>query len=215
MITLSQIQTPPHITAVLDTFLKVFFGKFASSLNFWVAGGAVRDLIAGKRIHDLDVFFPGEQSRLIFERRLKEICRDRMRVNHDSATAVHIETLPGSPFGHLQIDSIKRYFGSPADTIVQFDYTVNCAAVQYNSITGQMLFTHHPDFFVDLAAHRLMVNKLPFPVDSLRRAFKYVERGFKICPGELQKVVDAIRSAPMAVVLPNGVTAPNGFYMVD
>lgn len=49
--------------------------------------------------------------------------------------------------------------------------------------------------FIDLSKSQLMLNDMPYPASTLRRAFKYIKKGFSICPGEISKIINAVRNS--------------------
>jgi len=50
--------------------------------------------------------------------------------------------------------------------------------------------------FIDLAKSQLMINKITYPASTMSRAFRYYKKGFSMCVGEMQKLVEAIQDMP-------------------
>lgn len=55
---------------------------------------------------------------------------------------------------------------------------------------------HGDTSFIDLAKRQLMINKITYPASSMSRAFRYYEKGFRMCAGEMKKLVMAIQEMP-------------------
>jgi hypothetical protein len=70
-------------------------------------------------------------------------------------------------------------------------------AVDRNSITL------HNDFLMDLAAKRLVFHKINFPLSSMVRVHKYIRKGFRICNGNMLKLVKAIQTVDVSNVQQN------------
>lgn len=203
-------EQPIQVKALGDTFHKMLFANIPYG-NFWIAGGSVRDLLARDRVKDFDLFFADQNA---FNAVRMYLNTYGPKVIGETANSVRLQFPATSPFGAVQFDLVKRYFPSALECIAQFDFTINCAA-----ITREGYFYCHKNFFVDMTTKRLMVNALPFPVDSMRRIIKYVKRGYAICPGELLKVAEAIQRLPKIdpamLATQEGWRATGTFYQVD
>ncbi len=148
----------------------------------WIAGGAVRDYFARvKSDSDIDVFFASNEAQQSQAASLESALSGSKKV-YDNETAT------GFVWRSQVVQLIKRhYFASPAETIKAFDFTVCCAAVDLNGVYV------HEHFFEDLAGRRLAINSLPFPLSTLQRLQKYVQKGFLACNGTLLELSKAIQ----------------------
>ena len=126
--------------------------------------------------------------------------------------------------GTLQIIH-KFSFNNVIDCINSFDFTI-CMAGAYlkrvdfpEPLPNGETFSHNECvvetgkyFFEDMLTGRLRINKITFPVDSLRRAFRYSDYGYKPCKGVVKELADAIHNMPNEIY--NNTTLSQ-FYMVD
>jgi hypothetical protein len=165
----------------------------------WVAGGSVRDYFSiGKLTSDIDLYFPDAES---FEACRKYLMEAETRIVKETVDEKDIEKhIPKTKavryfendnvimvkYNGRKFDLIKKHFPSPELTISEFDFTVSCAAVDSGKV-----FTHET-FFIDLAKRQLMINKLPFPLSTMWRMQKYIQKGFYMCSGEMLKLSKAI-----------------------
>jgi len=67
-------------------------------------------------------------------------------------------------------DLVKKFFTDPKDCIDAFDFTVCCGAVDSTTVY------HHETFFIDLSKKQLMINALPFPMSTMWRMQKYIQK---------------------------------------
>jgi hypothetical protein len=158
-----------------------------------IAGGFVRAFYAGEKPADLDLYFESE-----------------------SCYTDALDTLEGADWeevfktdkaisykrGHRKTQAIAYYFGDPETIIKGFDYTICAAALTLNieypdgedqepKVTGLLLL--HEDFFEHLAGRVLWyTGGSPLPLSSLKRAFKYVKRGYHICDENIIALTEAI-----------------------
>lgn len=148
----------------------------------WIAGGALRDYFQRKPLStDVDVFF-----------RSKTDCEQAID-NLDAKGVQKIysnDRLEGYLIRGLHIQLVKqRFFPTPADTVDNFDFTVCCAAVSHD---GEVVI--HEDFFEDLAANRLAIHNMSYPLGTFSRMPRYIAKGFMPCSGTLHKIAKAIQT---------------------
>ncbi len=140
-------------------------------LPCWIAGGAVRDyFMHGRVMNDIDIFVANQE---IFEEVSKAIAdSDTFKADperFESKNALKFRTKLG------KIDLIKLFFPTPHDALKSFDFTVCCAAVQF-----PLKIIHHENFFIDLASRQLKFSKILYPLSTMRRVNRYLEKGFHI-----------------------------------
>lgn len=153
-----------------------------AGITCWIAGGALRDYFMGVAIKtDYDLFFPnqGEYDKAASyfkskDAKVKWENENGMKVVHNRRT----------------YDLIKKFFDSPQATIDRFDFTVCMLAVDTERLY------HGATTFIDLAKRQLMFNTLMYPPSSLSRAFRYYNKGFNMCLGEMRKLIEAIQAMP-------------------
>jgi len=154
-----------------------------AGITCWAAGGAIRDYFMGIPIKtDIDLFFPDKENADKCIAYFKE----------KQATCIW-ESDNGAKFayGKKTYDVVKHYFASPQATIDAFDFTVAMFAVDTEKVY------HGESSFIDLAKRQLMINNITYnPASSMSRAFRYYTKGFKMCQGEMRKLVEAIQNMP-------------------
>lgn len=149
-------------------------------IKCWLAGGALRDYFSGVHVKtDYDMFFPSE---LEFEKAKIYFKIRECEIKWESENGLKI-VYKGNTY-----DLVKKYFPSPQRTIEAFDFTVSQFAVDFETIY------YGESSFIDLAKKQLMINKITYPASSLSRAFRYYQKGFGMCKGEMRKLYDAIQN---------------------
>jgi len=179
-ITVKHEDAPDQIRMCIDR-MEWLLGHF--EVSCWIAGGAIRSFMSGGGRTDRDIYFRNMED---FEKAKKRVIDSKeldARVIHEGANVLKLNTTLGL------IDLVKRTYASPQECIQQFDFTVVCAAVE----KGAKEFLHHESFFIDLAARRLVINSLPYPLSTLQRLQKYIKAGFTICNGGLLQIAQAIQ----------------------
>jgi hypothetical protein len=164
-------------------FEKMIFEPLGIRGDSWIAGGCLREWLQEKRITkgcDVDVWCRNEAE---VDRIRKEAKKAKWTLTAELPTSLNYKTNKGQ---WVQIIR-QHYFDGPVATIAAFDFTV-CAF----ALTHDDAFWMHQSSLLDMAMMRLMVIDLQFPQSTLRRTYKYAEKGYRICGGELGKVVDAI-----------------------
>ena len=167
-----------QIRNCIDFFDKKFFNKIRLTSDYWIAGGCIRDYMSRSSISDVDFFFTKESD---FEHVKSFFLADNAKVLFENENALKLETMTG------KVDLVKRFYENPKESISSFDFTVCCAAIDNNKT-----FYCHDDFFIDLAAKSLQINKLPFPLSTLQRLQKYNKKGFSACNGTLLTIAKAL-----------------------
>jgi len=151
-------------------------------IKTWVAGGAVRDYFQSIEIKsDIDLYFQNQKD---FDKCKTYLIKTEGKIYFENEKVIKIER------NKLKLDLVKTFFASPGFCIGEFDFTVCCAAVDFERVY------YNNTFFIDLAKKQLMINKLNYPISTLWRLQKYNWKGFKICKGELTKIVEAIQNTP-------------------
>lgn len=146
----------------------------------WIAGGSLRAHFAREPIKDIDLFFENG----------KQWAAENLRLrNFGYETVYDNPKVTRMRLGQLNIDLVKTYFPDIAATISKFDFTV-CTA----GLNAEVLVLHD-DFFVHLSARQLVLNTVDFPVGTLVRLQRYINKGYRICPNELRRLAMICNSA--------------------
>lgn len=147
-----------------------------------LAGGFIRELIAGNSVQDIDLFGPS-RSELSDAADVIQKAREGARL-HKTKNAITLLAPPRTP-----IQFITRWQYDEVEALVKsFDFTVCQAAVYFDRGENSWKSCVHDDFYADLAARRLVYT---FPVceeeeeeeevgGSILRMRKFLVRGYNI-----------------------------------
>lgn len=178
-----------------------FMKKFMIGHPGFIAGGCFKSAFCGDKPHDVDMFFEDAQQYndaiRYFDQNKDEYTRGYQNKNVESF--VHKET-------GIRIECVKKVFGTPQEIISNFDFTITKFAL-YTEVEppdeedGDWSYTdcvvYHQSFFEHLIMKRLVVDdKLPYPVSSFNRTYKYAASGFFPCRETKMKLLRAIRALP-------------------
>lgn len=131
-----------------------------------IAGGAVTSVFSSQPINDYDIYFRGPELMASFQRLLDD--------PHTITDCADTYKIDGKLF-----QAIKVYHGTPYDIIEKFDFTICQGA--YDFLAND--FYLGENFLKHLAQKRLVYTGLSeFPIASLYRLKKYIQRGFA-CSG--------------------------------
>lgn len=175
-----------------------FSSLLAAIPHGWIAGGAVRDHFASMSLSsDIDIFFATKAKFTEAVELTKKNTAFKPQYTHDTLAAF---TWQGKTVQFIG----THFFNSPEETIANFDFTVCSCAVDTENVYL------HPHFFEDLAARRLAINELPFPLSTLERMIKYIKRGFTPCNGTLLTLSKAIAEVDLGDKVNTLSFYPNG-----
>lgn len=148
----------------------------------WIAGGCIRDWWSTRKVgSDIDVWFPDDRN--------LGIASDAAKSNGWFITKETNASINWSTKSKLWVQFIKKHFFASIDeTLSAFDFTVCCAGITRH---GEMKW--HQDFAADLAAKRLAISKMTYPLSTWRRCLKYAEKGFKLCPDQERIILSALK----------------------
>lgn len=180
-------------------FSKTILDELKEVCITWVGGGCVRDYFSvGKLTSDIDLYFTCEEDYLKCKKYFVEQNTITVSKEEDGKTIVtkfpkqkakvifENDNVTKIIYKGRPYDLVRKYFPSASETIKEFDFTVCCAAVDIHNV-----YTHET-FFIDLAKRQLMINKLPFPLSTMWRMQKYIQKGYYMCSGEMLKLSKAI-----------------------
>lgn len=142
----------------------------------YLAGGFIRETIAGGKVQDVDLFGNSKDS-------LKAIAQvlalKRQVRAHETDNAITIVCPPRMP-----VQFITRWtFNQPENLVKSFDFTVCQCAIWIDKSTGLFTSMVSESFYPDLAARRLVYT---FPSrdeeagGSMMRVRKFLQRGYNI-----------------------------------
>ncbi len=175
---------------VLDKLLgKVGIEPYTN--NFFIAGGALTSVFLNTRVFDLDIFFHNEKAFKEFKTKQGRNgsvyssplgCGNNFICQTDSAESYNVNG--------IRVQLIKRLYGEPCQVIDKFDFTI-CMAAYLPAINKIII---GEQFLYHLASKGLHYNIGKYPLASLWRARKYIERGFKFPATELIKLALTINN---------------------
>jgi hypothetical protein len=143
----------------------------------WCAGGCFTSIFRNKKINDIDVFFRCEEDFLKAKELLLATGTHKFGFENDFVCNIYHDK--------MKIQLVKKhYHPTPQECIDTFDFTVVKFAYDANFIF------YNKRFFKDLAKNRIVVDdKLIKPLNSIKRAFKYTQRGFQLCPKGMARLI--------------------------
>jgi hypothetical protein len=169
-----------------------------NNINAWVAGGAVRDYFMGVTPTDYDIFFPTSQD--------LQKCQDFLK----SAGAEKVwESNNGVKYQYngRVFDLVKRFYTSASDILKNFDFTVSMFATDGKNLWGGKTS------FKDLDGRNIVINKVTNPDSTVKRVFKYFDKGFKINKFQINKLANQIKND--GTVSFGGATDVSGDYLPE
>lgn len=163
----------------------------------WLAGGALRRSILEQPLDsDYDFFFANEvQLKTVLESIKenekvtveKEFSND---MNVSMTLFLHGDTETKFTGRRIKVQLIKVYHQSPGEVLDSFDYTLCQFAFDgQNLICGDYALN-------DTLRKKLVVNKITFPVASMRRMLKYANQGFTVCGGAMREFLNQVVGEP-------------------
>lgn len=156
--------------------------------EYFVAGGAVRDLISGTKPKDFDLFFENEIERLRVIDTLKH--KHKAAVMRETDNAMTLQIYAGNNV--FKFDCIKKIYGTVQEVLDGFDFTVCCAAIAPGA------FHYHKNFFQHCLSKTLYFNKQQNDICVIRRIIKYVKKGYYIDATQLVTAIKGIKDAPIS-----------------
>lgn len=155
----------------------------------WIAGGALRRTLQGKEPEsDFDFFFRDEDQLKAFVLKLEEHGMEKIR---ETAHHVHYRGRLGDECAIRDVQCIRFAFYSSASAVIDsFDYTICMLAFDGRTLTLG-------DFTLwDLGRRRLAINRITYPVATMRRMLKYASQGFTACKGCLAAILTETANSP-------------------
>lgn len=147
--------------------------------NAIIAGGSIASIFSEQKIKDYDVYFRNKED---FQKMFNILSNKkdiRLVYTTDCAETFKSENII------VQLIKIEKLMGEPEDIINKFDYSVCMGAYDFKFDS----FTLNKNFLKDLAARRLIFNiNSNYPLASLYRMKKYINKGYNISGGEIIKL---------------------------
>jgi hypothetical protein len=167
--------------------------------HIWIAGGAVETIMNKKSPKDLDIYFTDSSSfadTLSYLRKNEYFAEDyELLTRLEDRAQSDIDKLRTIDFRHKKglrpnIQLIKVcYFKTPEHCIDTFDFTACQFAATFDETITVIC---NPLAINDISNKRLVLHRMTFPADTMRRMLKYANKGYTICRGSMQKMSLAI-----------------------
>lgn len=149
----------------------------------WLCSGSIRRIILGQNIEDgdLDFFFISEQSLLNFKSKITGIENEK-----DKDLNISFDKKIGDKIFKIQL--IKLYYPIISFLFDNFDFTLCQTGFDGSNY-------YFGDFSLkDIIEKKVIVNKITYPISSFRRIIKYSKQGFWVCPQQIEKFLNIIKT---------------------
>lgn len=166
---------------------KFIFDYVSKDSDLMIAGGSIRDILFNNEISDFDLFSTNKES------------LDRMEeflVGINYKRVYNSDKLKTYKLNDIKIQLIYRHYENLRELLQDFDFTV----CQFGFHGNRFWCTVNS--ILDATAKRLITyNVSPLSAFStLRRTYKYQDKGYKICNKELKKIVEVLRNVSSEVL---------------
>lgn len=150
------------------------------NIKFMIGGGCIRDYFTSKKVTDIDIFTTNQYSVRKILRFFADSKAEVILNNHKVTKVI---------LNDITYDIIKLNFDNAVSLIENFDFTVTQFVIDD---THSFYYTR--EAFVDLAKKQLMLANLPYPESTMLRVIKYMNKGFKICNEEMNKIIFKLKA---------------------
>ena len=171
--------------------------EFVLPEGCWIAGGAIRAWFTGKEVsNDIDVF-------AIDEKRLVRFVEQNKL---DASTKVSKPSLDTYTHKGKPVQLIRVFSNDVDELLSKFDYTLCQFAWDGNHVYSTL------EAVISTERKHLSVNEFQegFELDSLRRAFKYAEKGFRPCLGTIRDIAKRMNRVTESSLAKQEVMSPGG-----
>ena len=161
----------------------------------FIAGGALTSALTNRKINDFDIYFRTEKECQEAIDHLKALNNYKCVAMTENAVTFKRELSFSNSGEVIQLIRATHLINECIyDTISSFDFTINMAA--YDLSSGNVIA--HKDFYKDNMKRKLVFNEdTKYPIVSMHRAIKYMERGYKLSGYEQVKIALAINNLKM------------------
>ena len=184
----------------------------------FICGGCFKNIFNGEKVKDLDIFFKSQEDFYDAVDYYDSLTAGSWidgdpdnKVDEDDAEYNFLyENANVKAYIHkktgVRIELCSKIFGTAEDILNQFDFTITKFSYYKVEVADQDPFgdvtgTHieykvlvHDKFFEHLHMKRLVTDdKIPFPMSTLERAFRYAKYGYFPCKETKMKMARAIK----------------------
>ena len=172
------------IKHVLKFFANLILDDLKEEQIFaWIGGGCLRDFFSGEpltAINDVDIYVTNEQD---LQRLLNFFIERGGNMVFETDTVIEVV------YRNFIFELHKFYYASPEIMTTTTDTTISSAFID---IYGT--FVHHPNFFVDLAARRIVFTYLYHLDLTLSRVQKLNKKGYTMDNVQIGKLGNKLRA---------------------
>lgn len=197
-------------------YMKFFLGDnlycMMKNHHCMIAGGMITSIFTHKEINDIDVYFKNKNDLFDF---LFDLFLDKSNkfgtarmvsgqainiiyVTEKSVTIAYDRMYENPTFYKNREESVIKiqfvfcnFYNSSFDIFNDFDFTINMGAYDFDSES----FVFHSNFFIDNSMRKLSINtNTKYPFITVKRMFKYIDKGYTISSKEIFKILLSIRN---------------------
>lgn len=179
----------PFAESDLSKVLDALAWPAVTSKGPWIAGGALRRTLANTPLEsDFDFFFRDADQLADFAVGLEKIGLIKTR---ETTHHVQYSGYLAAAARQVEIQCIRfRYYNTAEEVIASFDFTICQFAFDGERLTcGEYALW-------DLGRRRLVINRITYPVSTMRRLLKYTKQGFRACGGCLASILTETAQSP-------------------
>jgi hypothetical protein len=176
-----------------ETFNKVrFLDYYMECHKGFIAGGCFKNIHKGEKVKDLDIFFESESD--YKEAVIHFDGNDKYVFSYENKNTRAYKNKETS----IRVELISSVYGSAIEIINNFDFTITKYAyarkLEADGIVYYNIFS--TKFFEDLVAKKLVIDeKIPFPVSTFERSYRYRGYGFGLCKESKGKLIEALQNS--------------------
>ena len=155
--------------------------------NIIVAGGCIRSMLLREWPQDIDIFFKNKEA---FEEFKRQSDQDNKVTYETENSVVYKEHKIDGKVVPLNLVKIA-YYETPEKCIETFDFTISQFALDKDQ---NIIATEGA--ILDLYGKRLVIDKLTYPVSTIRRMIKFTKRGYYMCDGAIKSLFKDVVAKP-------------------
>lgn len=189
--------------------------KYLIGHNGFICGGCFKNIFSQEQVKDIDMFFPNEEEFIKAKILFKD--SEDYTLFYENKNVIAFKDKKG-----ITIELCHKIYGTPEEILNQFDFTITKFAyfkevveisdnpfeddfevpfVDDNEIETKITYKILCDdcFFEHLHFKRLVVdNKMPYPMSTLERSYRYAKYGYQPCKETKLKIAKAINEMPIS-----------------
>jgi len=168
---------------ILYRYLGTKLVKLFKDHHVIVAGGTITSLFSSRKINDVDCYFKSKSNRDAVVKELNTMKGAKRTFETEHAIMFEIGKKNPIKVQTVLIDDL--ILASPTFILAEFDYTICMGAFDFQVDK----FIVSREFLAHLAQRRLVFNiKTKYPIVSLLRAVKFINRGYRLAGIEALKI---------------------------